>query len=426
MSSPHVRPFARLPVHYGVIRSFCVAFFGFTVLVWDHLITLGDEIECIWLRKKNMLVYLFLLNRYFTPLAFIVNLTAYLSDWPPEVSTNFNGTEKKQKFNEVERCKRFVRYEGSCTIIAIEVVALMMFMRIKALYERQWKVIGLVASILVLETATNAWLMTHGEPVQHSGNVHACTMIFDPSLKFLPSLSAWLPLIYDTIVIALTLLKCREPVKQKTASFIIRTLVRDGLLYYSVIFTINIILAIMIVTAPPGIKNITAQLEQLLTVAMMSRITLSLKRPSVVDEDDAAHGNCLPAHAAHWHAPYDGRFSPVLPWRVSIPPSLRSPGHSPTCSAPPPTHARRSSIHKGGLSSDDYDHRPPRAASFAGFSSLPVTRSMANFFSFGDVREAEEQVHVSSIPEHSPLSDRQAYELRSLKASASDHIQVQL
>jgi len=34
----------------------------------------------------------------------------------------------------------------------------------------------------------------------------------------------------------------------------------------------------MIVSTPPGIKNICAQLEQLLTVAMMSRITLNLKK----------------------------------------------------------------------------------------------------------------------------------------------------
>ncbi len=38
-------------------------------------------------------------------------------------------------------------------------------LRIKALYEGQRKIIGLVASILVLETAVNAWLMTHGEGV---------------------------------------------------------------------------------------------------------------------------------------------------------------------------------------------------------------------------------------------------------------------
>jgi len=34
----------------------------------------------------------------------------------------------------------------------------------------------------------------------------------------------------------------------------------------------------MIAVAPPGIQNITAQLELLLTVAMMSRVTIDLKK----------------------------------------------------------------------------------------------------------------------------------------------------
>jgi len=369
-----------------------VAFFGFTVLVWDHIITFGDEVECIWRRKKNLLVYLFLLNRYFTPLGFIVNITAYLSQWPPEV------------------CKKFVRYEGSCTIIAIEVVALMMLMRIKALYEGQWKVIGFVASMLALETAVNAWLMTHGEAVTHTGSVYGCTMIFDPKLKAYASLSAWLPLIYDTIVIVLTLHKCREPVKQKTASYIVRALVRDGLLYYSVIFTINVILAIMIATASPGIKNIAAQLEQLLTVAMMSRITLSLKRPSVIDDEGPYYpGHPLPAYGVH--ARFSGSRS--LPWHVSIPPSLRSPNMSPTSQASIPYP--RASLQK------DKKERTSRPMSFAGF---PAPRSLVSFFSFGDEHDEATQRHIASIQEHSPLSERQAYELRSLKAPAADSIEV--
>lgn len=77
-------------------------------------------------------------------------------------------------------------------------------------------------------------------------------MIFDPSLcvsysftsergylmnallcsHFFPSLSAWIPLLYDTIVIVLTVYRCIGPVKQKTASHIVRTLLKDGLLYY--------------------------------------------------------------------------------------------------------------------------------------------------------------------------------------------------
>lgn len=160
-----------------------------------------------------------------------------------------------------------------------------MLIRIRALYAQQPKMVLIVASILAAEVAINAWLLTHGEAVQHGPGVHACSMIFDRSLRFAPSLSAWMPLIYDTVVIFLTVIKCVGPIKQKTASRIVRTLLRDGLLYYSVIFAVNFVLAIMIVTTPPGIKNICAQLEQLLTVAMMSRITLSLKREALRDPD---------------------------------------------------------------------------------------------------------------------------------------------
>jgi hypothetical protein len=67
-------------------------------------------------------------------------------------------------------------------------------------------------------------------------------------------------------------------IRHRTASHIVKVLLEDGLLYYSVIFSINLVLTLMIIFAPPGLKNITAQLELLLTVAMMSRITLNLKK----------------------------------------------------------------------------------------------------------------------------------------------------
>ncbi|KAG2123715.1 hypothetical protein BD769DRAFT_904464 [Suillus cothurnatus] len=67
-------------------QTIYVGFVGFTILVWDHLVTSGDEIEVIWKGRKGILVYLFLLNRYLTPLGFIINLVAYnLPSWSDTV-----------------------------------------------------------------------------------------------------------------------------------------------------------------------------------------------------------------------------------------------------------------------------------------------------------------------------------------------------
>ncbi|KAK7689839.1 hypothetical protein QCA50_006478 [Cerrena zonata] len=51
-----------------------MGFVSFMILAWDHIITFGDEVEYIWKGKKGLIVYLFFLNRYVTPLGFIVNL----------------------------------------------------------------------------------------------------------------------------------------------------------------------------------------------------------------------------------------------------------------------------------------------------------------------------------------------------------------
>ncbi|EEB91494.1 hypothetical protein MPER_10137, partial [Moniliophthora perniciosa FA553] len=51
-----------------------VGFAGFTII---HL--LWRRVEYIWLADKGLLVYLFFINRYLTPLGFILNLYAYIS-----------------------------------------------------------------------------------------------------------------------------------------------------------------------------------------------------------------------------------------------------------------------------------------------------------------------------------------------------------
>ncbi|CAL1713532.1 unnamed protein product [Somion occarium] len=278
-----------------------MGFVSFMILIWEHIITFGDEVEYIWKGRKSFIVWLFFLNRYLTPLGFIINLFAYLSpSWTQEVRQDIILT-----FYTIScpiLCERFVRYEGSMTVIGLNTTAIMMFLRVYALYPTRYVVLAIVGIVFCAELAVNAWLLSHGQAVIHDSRIHACTMIFDPSLGDIASASAWLPLLYDTIVLAFILKRTLQPVRRRAAGKIMTVLLRDGLLYYSVIFSINLVLTLMIALAPPGIQNITAQLEYLLTVAMMSRITLHLKKQGRMNGmiSDVKR-NSVPSNVHHSH-----------------------------------------------------------------------------------------------------------------------------
>ncbi|KAJ3894827.1 hypothetical protein GG344DRAFT_62642 [Lentinula edodes] len=208
-----------------------VAFVGFTIMIWDHLDTFTTE------------------NRYLIPLGFIVNLFAYL---------------------RIDQ-EHFVRYEGAMTMIGINIVGLMMLIR------NQKFIVAGVAVLLLIEMGTYTWLMSTGKP---------CTMIFGEKNSIATSSSAWLPLLYDTVVLGLTLgatIPSVRDARGSTTVYVMRRLLQDGLIYFSVIFAVNLVLSLMIAVADSGLKNITAQLELLVTVTefnrrvtMMSRITLNL------------------------------------------------------------------------------------------------------------------------------------------------------
>ncbi|KAJ3565939.1 hypothetical protein NP233_g7321 [Leucocoprinus birnbaumii] len=251
----------------------CVAFASFTVLVWDHIDTFADEVEYIWKGRKGLctplpsplnspvtmtddgseVIYLFFFNRYFTPLGFIVNFHAFLSPlWTPE---------------------------GVTVSLAVESVGLMMLLRIRAVYSNQIWITLFLSLLLLIETGINAWLIANAGPVIHNSlsRETSCSIIYDQTTSYrriLASSSAWIPLLYDTIIFILTLNKTIPPLRRSQASYIVQRLLEDGLLYYSVILIVTLILTIMLLTAPEGTRNILSQI----TVAMMSRITLNLRK----------------------------------------------------------------------------------------------------------------------------------------------------
>ncbi|KAF9468653.1 hypothetical protein BDZ94DRAFT_687734 [Collybia nuda] len=147
------------------------------------------------------------------------------------------------------------------TVIGINIVALMMLIRIYALYRDKLWAVKCVAPLLLVEVVVNGWLLTKGKPVLHveGSGVHSCTMIFDTNMKALASSSAWLPLLYDTVATGLTLYRTMPSIREKNTMYITRSLLKDGLIYYSTILMVTLVLTFMIIFAPPGVQNIAAQ-----------------------------------------------------------------------------------------------------------------------------------------------------------------------
>ncbi|KAL0570352.1 hypothetical protein V5O48_011612 [Marasmius crinis-equi] len=188
------------------------------------------------------------------------------------------------------RCRHYIRFEGSMNLIGINIVALMMMLRIYALYMNQLKVVFGAASLLAFQIGSNTWLLNKGIPVAHTNrNIHgtkACTMMFDATNtaeSVLATSTAWVPLVYETVAFWLTLYATFPSVRDHSRSNIAKKLFEDGSFYYlqqdaygtglSVIFSVTFTLTLMIIFAPDAVKSVLNQ-----GVTMMSRITLNLKK----------------------------------------------------------------------------------------------------------------------------------------------------
>jgi len=261
---------------------------SFVVLLYDHLITFDDEVRYIWRGNKKLVTWLFLINRYLTPLGFSVNISAYTSPvWTPVI------------------CENFVRYEGAMTFLGVAIASLMMGVRVTAIYHGNRAVLALISLLFLVMVSINAWLLTTAGPVHHPTDIHGCSMIFGQNgqnIGVWASATAWTPLIFDTVVLALVIFRTRGIVRAKMAGQfrVVSTLIKDGLLYFSVILTANLVLAIMIVRAPDGIRNICAQFQLLITVTMMSRITLNLRK-NMGPPQASQSVQTLPLMDAHIH-----------------------------------------------------------------------------------------------------------------------------
>jgi len=238
---------------------------SFCLLIYDHAITLDQEISRIWSSQWNAHKVLFLLNRYISPTQFAIQLLTL--DLPA-----FSG----------EHCKPIYRLPYASALYSTAMAEIILILRTYALYGLSKRILLFLAAIFVGHVIIMILATMEAHRYDIPEGFVACTL----TAQGLTNVFFWAaPWIADTVIFFLTLWKTtsmRKSVgKLGVRMPLLTVLARDGLIYYSVIVGIDTVnLGIYLFTAQK-IKPMGAAFCQVLTTAMINRLQLNLRSPCI-------------------------------------------------------------------------------------------------------------------------------------------------
>jgi len=243
---------------------------AYTTLVYDHIMTLPEEIQTVWKKKKTFPLYLFILVRYYTPLAVGVVAFAYFST-----------------FMTRSRCARWMLFLPLGITMPLTILpGILMLIRVYALYNRNRLILFGLSTSLVLQTVAGLWQYTvsGATPAPDPLNdyeYHFCIYLPPKRIGHLSTMYIFWELGYDSVVFLLTIARTFY-MHWRSQSVIMRSslvnnLVQDGAFYFGCIFSVNLMWAVMILHAPTGLRAIAGIPSACVNTLMVCRITLNLR-----------------------------------------------------------------------------------------------------------------------------------------------------
>ncbi|KAI0811180.1 hypothetical protein BC629DRAFT_1732226 [Irpex lacteus] len=243
------------------------------MLFYDMFLTFGDEVEKIWLQPFTGATALWFVNRYVTPLGYIIITVSFHDpNWGPEA------------------CERYVRFPEILKIFTATAVGIVFILRLYAIWGRNRNILICFSVLLALEIAVKIWSFTGGIRLQLPPGLVGCILTGNPSSNRV--MFTWVAeLAFDTLVFFTMLYKTivlfnRMPRSTRAAS-ILQVLLRDGVVYFAVIFVSNLVTLLIYVLAIPDLKVINASFSTLITTLMVSRLMLNLRLRLVPNSADA-------------------------------------------------------------------------------------------------------------------------------------------
>ncbi|KAI9062091.1 hypothetical protein FKP32DRAFT_1604517 [Trametes sanguinea] len=183
---------------------------GITLLAYDHLLTLSGEIRFVWDRKFSCATVVFVLNRYVNLFSMII--LPISTFWWPEQSN--------------KSCKAPVILTEILTVIAYFVAAVFSALRVYAIWNLDWRPLGVVLLIGICIPINNMYHHIRSVPTSFDYPLYGC----GEDVALTPKQLQHCAIAVDLLVLVLTWIKTYEikkltrdlPSKTTFSTFILR------------------------------------------------------------------------------------------------------------------------------------------------------------------------------------------------------------
>ncbi|KAI5119662.1 hypothetical protein M0805_007753 [Coniferiporia weirii] len=231
---------------------------SFVMLTYDIFLTLDREVEKVWKKKFSGLSVLWFCNRWVFFLAVIPTIFSF---------------------------------QDPAFVGARIVIGSIFILRTYCIYNRSLKVAGVIALFLIVEVVVKLFTtIVWGQAVTLPPGFVACVLSVSPENagKFI---IYWVTeLCTDAVVLGLTIYRSYTAFRTSggfSHTHIWRVIIKDGIIYFLVMFGANLTTVLMYLTAAQDIKASNADFGVMINSLMTARLILNLKAAATTETADA-------------------------------------------------------------------------------------------------------------------------------------------
>ncbi|KAF9549073.1 hypothetical protein CPC08DRAFT_823474 [Agrocybe pediades] len=249
----------------GIMLHNYLHLFGIAFFYYDHAITIGQEVNYLWMRPKKLSSYWFFVNRYIPFFANMIVTILTFVDLTPE------------------SCRKFSLFRQVFLVVNQIFVSRLLTLRIYALYECSRRMLAFMIGIGVTLIGAACWtLFSQQDTNSLEGVVGGCHIGLDRETAFRIA-GAWEALlVYDCLIFTLTIRKTWKGRKAYamtgTSMPLVTLILRDGAIYFAVMGLANFGNVFTFYLGGTFLRGGLSMSSSAISTTLMTRLMLNLHK----------------------------------------------------------------------------------------------------------------------------------------------------